>query len=62
MDLQRNGEVFRVYCELQFLGNERLRIQPVESLERGLPSDSIVPVVILKRAEGEDVNGVASAG
>ncbi len=61
MDLERNGEVLRVNYELQFLGSERLRIQPVESLERGLPSDSIMPVVILKRAGNEDVNGVASA-
>lgn len=62
MDLQRNGEVFRVLYELEFLGSRRLRITPVESLGRGRPSDNITPIVILKRAENEDVNGVASAG
>ena len=61
MDLQRNGDVFRVNYELQFLGHDRLRIQPVESLDRGLPSDAITPVVVLKRFEEEDVNGLASA-
>ena len=62
MDLERNGEVFRVNYELQFLGSKRLRMQPAQSLERGLPSDTITPVVVLKRAENENVNGIASAG
>ena len=61
-DLERNGEVFRVYYDLQFLGSSRLRIQPVESLERGLPSDAVSPIVILKRAVNEDVNGIVQAG
>lgn len=60
MDLQRNGEVFRVNYELQFLGSNRLRITPANPNE---PSGSDLPsVVILKRAENEDVNGLASAG
>jgi hypothetical protein len=62
MDLERNGEVFRVTYEVEFLGKNRLRIQPVDSLQRGLPSDDVAQVVVLKRAGDEPINGVASAG
>ena len=61
MDLQRNGRVFRVHFEVQFLGDNRLRIKPAVT-EGELSEEDIRPVVILTRAENEDVNGVASAG
>jgi hypothetical protein len=61
MDLQRDGEVYRVVYELQFLGSNRLRMSPADPDEE-FSEDTVRPVVILKRAENEDVNGLASAG
>lgn len=62
MDLERNGAVFRETYELEFLGVNRLRIQPVDAMQPGQSSDAIAPLVVLKRADDEPINGVASAG
>lgn len=64
LDLVRGGEVFRVTYELQFLGSDRLRIQTIDDSDQGLPSDRILPIVILKRAEAanDNSNEVAAAG
>jgi hypothetical protein len=62
MDLVLDGRIVRWQHEVQFLGDERLRLQPTTPAIRGLPSDGIASVVVLKRAPDGDSALTAAAG
>lgn len=51
LDLILTDRIVRQAHELQFLGNERLRLQPATPPARGRPSDGIASVVVLRKAK-----------
>ncbi len=50
LDLVRGDRIQRWDLEVQFLGNERIRLQPVRSASLGRPSDGIARVLVLRKA------------
>ena len=53
MDLVIDGRMQRWPLEVQFLGDERLRLNPVRAARQGRPSDGIRAVVVLSRAHDD---------
>lgn len=54
LDLVVEGRISRRQHELQFLGDERMRLQPANEIARGLPSDGIPNVIVLRKAAADD--------
>lgn len=55
IDLVRGGRIERWQLEVRFLGDQRLRLQPVQAAAQGRPSDGIATMMVLRRA-ADDVN------
>lgn len=60
LDLVVDGRLQRWPLEVQFLGNQRMRLQSVALARRGRPSDGIPGMLILRKAADES-DAVASA-
>jgi hypothetical protein len=61
MDLMLEGRLVRWEHEVQFLGDERLRLQPISRPARGRPSDGIASVLVLRKAADDGDALAASA-
>jgi hypothetical protein len=61
LDLMTNGRTERWSLEVQFLGGERMRLQPVTTVHRGRPSDGVAAVMILSKAADDETASVAAA-
>lgn len=59
LDLVRDGQIERRQLEVRFLGDQRLRLQSVETVARGRPSDGIATLMVLRRAADEGDAAVA---
>jgi hypothetical protein len=60
MDLVIDDRVVRWQHEAQFLGDERMRLQPTTQILRGRPSDGVANVIVLRKA-AEEGDALAAA-
>ena len=59
LDLVQDGRIQRRQLEVRFLGDQRLRLQPIQTVARGRPSDGIATVIVLRRAADDGNTTVA---